>query len=290
MAYSSYSSNNPPTNSRRINIEPDEDRSTDFDREETQLDTQGNIVSIVPDTPLTFNETGQIKFRRNIYSPVAFKQKVDTNFSELDIQSNIDIPTFFNQYNRLFFDIPKQGVNSHETLINESLAYFSDYDDPKDNQISVLQAEVDRLTQELALASLAISEAEAAQIDTIQYGDLNDITLNWSLPLSQNGLEARVKQLANNENLLEATIGEGFETNARNNFDNTYNSYRPSLVRDATQAFNKGGNSGIRKEQVERTISEWEADFTRRSSGKETRDLKRILKAIQVFVAEDINN
>ena len=115
MAYSSYSGNNSPANSK-VTIDSDEDQGLpidNFDKEETQFDTQGDIVSIsstiITDTPRERNSSGEIKFRREIYSPAAFKQQVDTSFSELNNTSEIDVSTFFRQYSRLFYDIPRQG-------------------------------------------------------------------------------------------------------------------------------------------------------------------------------------
>ena len=68
------------------------------------------------------------------------EKKVDVSISELKPQSPpIDIQGFFKQYRKLFFDIPKEGITSHDTLIRESMDYYTDFTDPKDEQIIDLE-------------------------------------------------------------------------------------------------------------------------------------------------------
>ena len=289
MVYDSYSGTKLPANNSRVNIEPDENQDLpidNFDREGTQLDTQGNIVSTatIPDTPRERNSSGEIKFRREIYSPAAFKQKVDTSFSELNNTSEIDVPTFFRQYTKLFYDIPRQGDNSHETLIRESSAFFTNYEDARDAQIDVLEAQIADLTQQLALLNAEnLGLENANEVTTITYGsDLDDVILTWNAPIGQNGLEARIKQMSRNSGFVESLTGIPLETNVNSDND------RPELIRDAEQAFEKGGSQGIRAGENQRKLSEWRADFERRSSGRRTRDLNNILNAIYQLIAEDI--
>ena len=184
MAYDSYSG--------------DEDQGLpidNFDREGTQLDTGGNIVYTIPPSS---GGTGEIQFRRDIYSPVAFKQKVDTSFSELNNQSQIDIPTFFKEYNRLFFDIPKQGANSHETIINESRAYFQDYQDPKDSTIAGLNTQINELNNKILELELEIlSNTSSLGLENLPsaVGDLSDPNINWFGSFEENGLQKTFKKL-----------------------------------------------------------------------------------------------
>ena len=44
---------------------------------------------------------------KDVFNKAEYIKTIDTSFSELNNQSQIDIPTFFREYNRLFFDIPK---------------------------------------------------------------------------------------------------------------------------------------------------------------------------------------
>ena len=305
MAYNSYSGNNPPANSRRVNIEPDEERNTDFDREETQFDTQGDVVSTVPPS---FNETGQIKFRRDIYSPVAFKQKVDTSFSELNNQSQIDIPTFFKEYNRLFFDIPKQGANSHETIINESRAYFQDYQDPKDSTIAGLNTQINELNNKILDLELEIlSGTSSLGLENLPsaVGDLSDPNINWFGSFEENGLQKTFKKLyteSRNEILTAAENGTLLELSSNpligalaNLAEAVIESQIEKIIpewgdskikRDINEAYEKAKFSNL-KNQNTRKWSQWVNDIKKDSSGNRQ---KTALEYLDVVAYNITNN
>lgn len=100
-----------------------------------------------PITPFS----GNVNFNKTIYSNTLFKGKVNSTFSELVSQDSVvDIPAFFSNYNRIFFDIPKEGENSHTTLVNSSKEYINDYIDPKDSIIANLENLIESLEQQLA--------------------------------------------------------------------------------------------------------------------------------------------
>jgi hypothetical protein len=74
-----------------------------------------------------------IKLNKQVFVKTKFNETVDTSFSQLIEPSNptffdINLATvddFFTLYNRLFFEIPKNGVvNSHEFLVKESSEYI----------------------------------------------------------------------------------------------------------------------------------------------------------------------
>ena len=88
---------------------------------------------------------------REQFDKEAFKQTIDTNFSQLGVQEpdlsffdpNLaNVGDFFSVYNNLFFLIPKEGPNSHTTLIEESTE-FVDY---KANQLEI-QALLDEIAE-----------------------------------------------------------------------------------------------------------------------------------------------
>jgi len=100
------------------------------------------------DTPLSIN--GDIIFEKTIYSQKSFRQTVDTSISELKTQrEEIDISKFFKHYNKVFFDIPKEGGESHTTLITTSKEFIENYIDPKDSIIDTLEEQVKDLEFEL---------------------------------------------------------------------------------------------------------------------------------------------
>ena len=101
---------------------------------------------VEPIDPIPSPILGNIKFQKTIYSQNAFRQKVDVSISELKSKTEkLDIQGFFKQYHKIFFDIPKEGFTSHDTLIRESMDYMNDFKDPKDEQISNLESQVEAL-------------------------------------------------------------------------------------------------------------------------------------------------
>lgn len=93
------------------------------------------------DNPPPIN--GDIMFEKIIYSQKSFRQTVDTSISELKTQrEEVDISKFFKHYNKVFFDIPKEGEESHTTLIATSKEFIENYIDPKDSIIDALEEQV----------------------------------------------------------------------------------------------------------------------------------------------------
>jgi len=138
---------------------------------------------IEPIDPIPSPISGQIKFQKTIYSQNVFRQKVDVSISELKPkEEEIDISGFFRQYHKIFFDIPKTGFTSHDSLIKESMDYMNDFKDPKDEQIRYLEEQVIALTTQVneltigsgddasSAASDIINEAEAIAKAPIEIG------------------------------------------------------------------------------------------------------------------------
>jgi len=74
-----------------------------------------------------------VNLSRQVFNKQKFNNTVDTTFSELGVQQqdpsffDLNLATvddFFTLYNRLFFEIPKEGaINSHTFLVKESGDY-----------------------------------------------------------------------------------------------------------------------------------------------------------------------
>jgi hypothetical protein len=71
---------------------------------------------------------------KTVYEKRQYTNVIETNFSQLvpptpvtsSITTEDRVATFFNDYQNLFFDIPKTGeVNSHEYLIKQSSEYIN---------------------------------------------------------------------------------------------------------------------------------------------------------------------
>lgn len=89
------------------------------------------------------------------YNRAQFNKAVDTTFTEFGVTgepeesvvNQVDIDTFFQAYDNLFLEIPKQGeLNSHQYLTNRSGEYAGGED--INAEIEALTAEVTQLREE----------------------------------------------------------------------------------------------------------------------------------------------
>ncbi len=96
----------------------------------------------------------KINLTRNSFSKTQYPKVIDTEFSQLTPQitepvatQDVSVDEFFVLYNKLFFDIPQRGNNSHETLIQTSTEYIG-YN-PLTTEIEALQQEITQLRRQL---------------------------------------------------------------------------------------------------------------------------------------------
>jgi len=96
----------------------------------------------------------QVNLTRNSFSKTQYPKVIDTEFSQLTPQVNepvavqdVSVDEFFVLYDKLFFDIPQRGSNSHETLITTSTEYIG-YN-PLTTEIEALQQEITELRRQL---------------------------------------------------------------------------------------------------------------------------------------------
>ena len=102
------------------------------------------------ETPMPDKYEGDIIFNKTIYSKIEFENKIDTEFTELTTdQPSVSIEEFFNFYNEVFFDIPKEGENSHATIIQTSTDYFEDYRSPLQDIIDSKDLEIEELSKQI---------------------------------------------------------------------------------------------------------------------------------------------
>jgi hypothetical protein len=91
----------------------------------------------------------QVKVQKTIYSLSDFNNVVNTSFTQLvkptkdtQIQPDMTVPEFFNEYDILFYDIPPSGSDqSHLALATRSLDYIG-------LSLEDLQLEIDNLREE----------------------------------------------------------------------------------------------------------------------------------------------
>ena len=98
----------------------------------------------------------KIVLNRDVFNKIAFNNTVNTNFTQLDqvppdlsfFDPNLaTVEDFFNLYQNLFFQIPKNGdINSHQYLVIESTAYTGYIENQE--QIDALLEEITDLREE----------------------------------------------------------------------------------------------------------------------------------------------
>ena len=108
---------------------------------------------------------------RQVFDKAKFNETVDTEFNQLLDKSDLQffdlnlatVEDFFNLYNKLFYEIPKQGdVNSHQFLAAESAEYVDFL--ANNAEVQALLDEIAALReQNLALLTDALDEAESSQ-------------------------------------------------------------------------------------------------------------------------------
>lgn len=108
---------------------------------------------------------------KEVYNKNTVSNVIDRNFksiipsSEIEEQSNlneINTEQFFELYESLFFEIPKDGeINSHQYLINKSSEYLN-IKNPSSLDIQLLQEEITFLRQQLLDANKMISNIKTS--------------------------------------------------------------------------------------------------------------------------------
>ena len=96
----------------------------------------------------------QVNLTKNSFSKTQYPRVIDTEFSQLTpavtesvAVQDVSVDEFFLLYDKLFFDIPQRGNNSHETLIQTSTEYIG-YN-PLTTEIEALQQEITGLRRQL---------------------------------------------------------------------------------------------------------------------------------------------
>tara|TARA_R110000751_G_scaffold86319_1_gene171983 strand:+ start:40 stop:411 length:372 start_codon:yes stop_codon:yes gene_type:complete len=106
------------------------------------------------------------------FGRTSYTQTINTEFTQLVPPSPVtvedNLPTvngFFNDYNALFFQIPKTGENSHTTLIESSTEYIG-YN-PQSQELQALQQEITFLREQLL--------TQRQQLESLSANPLNQV-------------------------------------------------------------------------------------------------------------------
>ena len=110
----------------------------------------------------------KVNLNKDSFAINQYERVIDTSFSQLIEPDSViaieQLPTvdeFFENYNTLFFQIPKTGENSHEELIVKSTDYIGFK--PLNDEIQDLQEEITSLKTQLLEANQRL--ADLAQDD-----------------------------------------------------------------------------------------------------------------------------
>ncbi len=119
------------------------------------------------------------------YNRAQFNKAVNTTFTELgatgepeeSVVNQIDVDTFFEAYDNLFLEIPKQGeTNSHQYLTNRSGEYAGG--EEINAEIEALTAEVTSLREEnIALQQQIVQLATKTAADAVDLANSIDTGL-----------------------------------------------------------------------------------------------------------------
>lgn len=110
-----------------------------------------------------------LKLRRQHYSSRDVESLLDRDFQDFDAKDKQkDIKRLFRIYDDVYFDMPKEGEESHTTLILKSRDFVRDFIDPKD-------VEIFDLTEQISDLNARILELEIQLISGSALPDVSEI-------------------------------------------------------------------------------------------------------------------
>jgi len=99
----------------------------------------------------------KVNLNKQVFNKTQYPRVINTSFTQLTPEptgsvavEDVSVDEFFILYDDLFFDIPKTGNNSHETLITTSTDYIGF--EPLNEELEALQQEITNLRLELIQA------------------------------------------------------------------------------------------------------------------------------------------
>jgi hypothetical protein len=227
------------------------------------------------ETPMPDKYEGDIVFNKTIYSKTEFENKIDTEFTELTTdQPSVSIEEFFNFYNEIFFDIPKEGENSHATIIQTSTDYFEDYRSPLQDIIDSKDLEIEELNRR------ALS-AEAR---------LNDLIAEIAEDEAEEAIAAAQEDADNAA--YEAEYGIDFATNPLLKYGNLKSNLATMESRGLLRKSEKKNLNDLRQAKEKennntskRSYNEWNAAIDKRAEGKVKDDLRDLISLTRASIA-----
>lgn len=223
---------------------------------------QNFSTSIIDEeNPVPPNYNGDITFTRTIYSKKEFNNKNNISFEELNSTNlPIEIDQFFNFYNEIFFDIPKEGENSHTTIVETSLDYIGSYNNPLQGVVDNLNSQISELEGQILILNDEIQKLVLGESE-----GLEDIVANQQ---AQAAYDAYLAQIGGDPENPIMTYSD-LQIRGNNIIGSDFDDSRAG--KDLRQAYEKAKSSGLKYQN--RTEGQWRADVEKSSSGQRTEDL-----------------
>jgi len=220
------------------------------------------------ENPIPSKYEGDIIFNKTIYSKGIFENKVDTSFSELSIdQPPVNIEEFFSLYNSVFFDIPKEGENSHTTIIQTSQDFVDNYRSPLQDIIDSKDIEIDELNRQVINLQQQIEE-----IRLIEEQEQIEEEIAQSTYIEEYG-----EDFVNNPQLKYGKLKQNLETlESRNELRKSLN----KNLNDLRQAKEKEDNNVSKK-----SYNQWNDAIDKRAEGRVKDDLRDLISATRTSIA-----
>ena len=234
---------------------------------------QNFSTSVVDEeNPVPPNYDGDITFTRTIYSKKEFNNKNNISFEELNSTNlPIEIDQFFNFYNEIFFDIPKEGENSHTTIIETSLDYVGSYNNPLQGVVDNLNSQISELEGQISTLEGEIETLVAQIADTLE-GQINS-------QQAQAAYDAYLTQIGGDPENPIMTYSD-LQIRGNNVVGSDFDDSRAG--KDLRQAYEKAKSSGLKYQN--RTEGQWKADVEKSSSGQRTEDLFEAIEDLKGII------
>jgi hypothetical protein len=114
----------------------------------------------------------RVELNKTVFDKTKYIRTIDTSFKELlppqpvEEDTTLTIEEFFIAYDTLFFEIPKTGANSHNTLILKSTEYVGD--EQTNEELDALYAEISTLRTDLLATQKELTDLQIAQLKETQ--------------------------------------------------------------------------------------------------------------------------
>ena len=111
----------------------------------------------------------RIDLNRTLFDKSKYSKTIDNSFKELlpppqeEITEALTIVDFFEAYDNLFFEIPKTGDQSHNTLIQKRSEYVGN--EQTNEELDALYAEIAQVRTQLLDTPRELSEIQQAQTE-----------------------------------------------------------------------------------------------------------------------------